>query len=163
MSHTQKRKRHLDRPITQYCRLINLHLVRIPMRLSPLKHGVEILASMLVTPSGCLPGRTIKRMHPFQRGITSAHQALSEIVPAMNKVLRRNVVKVSSAGVPIRRVGDVLPRDKFAYIRPAIQNERKRDIPDSAFGGIPPRKHAARALGGEAPACWGAAYHSSRR
>lgn len=47
-------------------------------------------------------------MHPFQGRVSRAHYALSEVVPAVYEMLRRDVVKVAGAGVPIRRVGDVL-------------------------------------------------------
>lgn len=108
-------------------------------------------------------------MHPFQGRVPRAHYALSEVVPAVYEMLRRDVVKVAGAGVPIRRVRDVLcgggkdsRQPKFTKLLSRGGEARQEGslseihVPGSAIGEISPRTHVVRALGGEGPACWGA-------
>jgi hypothetical protein len=58
-------------------------------------------------------------MNPFQGCIASTLYTLSEIIPAVNEVLRWNFIKIPGTSVPIRGVGDVLFENN--YVRRHIQ------------------------------------------
>lgn len=57
------------------------------------------------------PARRLKGLfliHPLQRRVPRAHDALSQVVPTVDEMLGRDLVKLASTSVPVGFVGNVL-------------------------------------------------------